>query len=168
MRDADITLAYIAGIIDGEGYIGVKRMTSARQDRRSPGYHARIQIRMVHEGAIKLIADTLGGWYFKEKAHVVKGRPLFCYQASDASAENVIRKVLPYLIVKRDSAEAVLQLRALQADGRNHRTKIMGYRNFPNSHGTPRKVANCSFSDEFIAQLDAIYTQCKALNRVGI
>jgi hypothetical protein len=169
MKNTETTLAYIAGLIDGEGYIGVKRSGAYEcQGRKTPGYHARIQIRMVHEGAIKLLADTLGGWYYKEKAHLAKGRPLFCYQASDASAETVIQKVLPYLVVKKESAESVLRLRSLQAEGHKHRTKITGYRNFPNSHGTARQVANKSFSDEFVSACDVIYLRCKELNRVGI
>lgn len=169
MEISDTTLAYIAGLIDGEGYIGVKKSGAYKcQGRKTPGYHARIQIRMVHEGAIKTLAEALGGWYFKEKPRLAKGRPLYCYQASDASAEEVLRKVMPYLIVKRESAELVLRLRALQSEGHKHRTKITGYRDFPNSHGTIRKVANMAFSDEYVAQCHAIYERCKELNRVGI
>ncbi len=97
---------------------------------------------MVDEAAIRFIAETLGGWYYAEKAHGHKGRPLFCYQASDKSAETILRQVLPYLRVKRHSAEAVLRLRYVQADSRKHRTKITGYR------GLPEWVRNASPSPE--------------------
>jgi LAGLIDADG endonuclease. len=65
MKETDI--AYIAGLIDGEGYIGIKKDRGYQcQERKTPGYHARIAIHMVDEQAIKFIAETLGGWYYKE------------------------------------------------------------------------------------------------------
>ena len=164
-----IDLAYCAGLVDGEGYIGIKRTKAYRcQGRATPGYHARIGIKMVTEEAIAFFAETMGGWYWPEKPSLANGRPYFVYQATNAKAEGILRELLPYLKVKRQSAEAVLQLRELQAAGKQHRTKITGYRNFPNSHGTPRQVPNLSYSDEYVAMCDTLYLRCRELNRVGI
>ena len=160
-------IAYIAGILDGEGYIGIKR-DSVRRDCASRSYHARIQVRMVDEPAIAFLAETLGGWYYAEKAHLVNGRPLFCYQASDAAAVAVLRTVLPYLRVKRGAADIVLELRAMQADAAKHRTKVVGHRNFPNKYGTARQVPNLAYSDEYLAECDRLWLAAKAFNRVGI
>ena len=164
-----IEIAYIAGLIDGEGYIGIKKTKAYKsQGRQTPGYHARIQIRMVDEPAIKFIAESLGGWYYKEKPRVAKGRPLYCYQASDKKAEQILQTVLPYLRVKKISAETVLNLRKLQASGSKYRTKITGYRDFPNSHGVVRQVDCKSFSDEYVQMCDSFYCRCKELNKTGI
>ena len=161
-------IAYCAGLIDGEGYIGIKRASATeRSDRQTRGYHARIVVHMVDEQAIKFLAETLGGWYYPEKQVTPQRRPLFKYQATDAAAERILRTVLPYLKVKRMSAETVLRLRDLQANAKQHRTKITGYRDFPNSHGTIRQVPNLSYSDEYVAICDTLYEQCKHLNRVG-
>lgn len=166
MLDTDI--AYIAGLFDGEAYIGIKRSKAYKcTGRKNPGYHARIQIRMVDEDAIKFIAENLGGWYFKETPHTKNGRPLFCYQASDQRAENILKTVLPYLRVKKRVAETVLQLRELQKQSAQYRTKITGYRNFPNQYGTVRKVPNLSYTDEYIEMCNALYERCKELNKVG-
>lgn len=165
----DTDVSYCAGLIDGEGYIGIKRTRAyACQGRATPGYHARIQLRMVDEGAIRFLADTLGGWYYREKSHANNGRPLYCWQASDKHAAEVLRAVLPYLRVKRESAETVLRLRDLQADGRSHRTKVVGEKNFPNKQGTVRMVPVTSYSDEYVAACDDLYARCKELNKVGI
>lgn len=164
-----LELAYLAGLVDGEAYIGIKKTPAYKcQGRRTPGYHARIQVRMVDEAAIRFLAETLGGWYYKEKPSAKRGRPLYCYQASNRRAEHILRVLLPYLRVKKDSAKTVLALRELQAQGRKHRTKITGYRNFPNKYGTKRLVACKCFSDEYVARCEALYQQCKALNRVGV
>ena len=167
MKKTDI--AYIAGLIDGEGYIGIKKTKGYKcQERQTPGYHARLQIRMVDEPAIKFISETLGGWYYKEKSHCDNGRPLYWYQASDKKAEDIMKIIFPYLKVKKESAKTLLDFRKLQSDGKKHRTKITGYRDFPNQHGTVRRIANKSFSDEYVALCDTFYNQCKFLNRVGI
>lgn len=148
----ETTIAYLAGLIDGEGYIGIKRTT--RRDATSPIYHERIQVRMVHEGAIALLASTLGGNYYREKAHANNGRPLFCYQASDAKAAAILERVLPYLIVKRESAENVLRLRASKNDPR---ARLRGGR-------TQRRLMDA----EVLAERESIYLRAKDLNRVGV
>ena len=165
----EIDLSYIAGLMDGEAYIGIKKDRGYRcQGRVTPGYHARIQIRMVNEAAIRFIAETLGGWYYREKPSCKRGKPLYCYQASDRKAGEIIAALLPYLRVKQEPARTVLQLRALQRDSQRHRTKITGYRDFPNQYGTVRRVANKSFSDEYVQMCDTLWLQCKALNHAGI
>jgi hypothetical protein len=164
-RETD--LAYIAGIIDGEGYVGVKR-SNPKKDTVSPAYHARIQVRMVDKPAIAFLANTLGGTFYKESPHVANGRPLYCYQASDATAERILRTLRPHLRVKAQQADNVLAMRDLQATGRKHRTKITGYRRLDNGRGKPKKVATKAYSDEYLAQLHEFYETAKRLNRVGI
>lgn len=167
MKETDI--AYIAGLIDGEGYIGIKKDKGYKcQERKTPGFHARLQIRMVDEPAIKFIAESLGGWYYKEKPNCANGRPLYCYQASDKKAGEICRTILPYLRIKKESANTLLQFRDLQSEGPKHRTKVVGFRNFPNSHGTIRRIANKSFSDEYVSMCDSFYLRCKELNHAGI
>ena len=123
---------------------------------------------MVHEGAIRFLAETLGGWYFQEKKpHSTKGRPLYCWSVSDTKAEALLQTIRPYLRVKVAQCDLALEMRGLQADGRRYRTKITGYRNFPNAHGTPRQVANLSYSDEYIDLCDGLYTRMRDLNKVG-
>lgn len=148
----ETTLAYLAGLVDGEGYIGVKR--TARRDATSPIYHERIQVRMVHEGAIRLLAETLGGNYYREKAHANNGRPLFCYQASDAKAAAILELLLPYLVVKRAAAENVLRLRASKNDPRARLRGGMRQRRL--------------MDPAVLAEREAIYLRAKELNRVGV
>lgn len=137
------------------------------QGRVTPSYHACVQVRMVDEGVIAFLADTLGGWYYKEKPRAKKGRPLYCYQASDLSAEVVLKRLLPFLRVKKTNAETVLALRELQADSQAHRTKVVGQKQFPNRYGTVRMVPVFALSDEYVDQCDALYERCRALNAGG-
>lgn len=167
MLDTDI--AYVAGLMDGEGCIRIKKAKAYKcQGRVTPGYHASVQIKMVDQDAIEFACSVLGGWHYLEKSALKSGRPLFTWQVSDQKAEDALRIVLPYLRVKRKQAAKVIELRELQRDGTKHRTKVVGYRNFPNKYGTPRQVPNLSFSDEYVTQCEALFQQIKIMNRVGV
>jgi hypothetical protein len=165
---AETDLAYLAGLIDGEGCIRIKKTKAYRcQNRQTPGYHASISVRMVDEASIAFLHETLGGWYYLEKWRHSEGRPLFCWQASDQVAGSVLRALLPYLRLKRQQAETVLELLELKTGSGKHRTKITGYRNFPNQHGTARTVPNLALSDEFVARCDALYLRCREQKRAA-
>lgn len=167
---SDIDIAYCAGLIDGEGCIRVNRSKPYHDLTGcvSPKFIASIHVRMVDEGAIAFLHATLGGWYWREKKpHSTKGRPLFCWQATQAHAEQVLLLIRPHLRVKGASADNVLALRALQSERMKHRTKVVGERLFPNKHGTIRRVANKAYSDEYVASLNELYLRSRELNAVG-
>ena len=85
------TVIYLAGLVDGEGYIGIKKTKYARHCP-SPTYHERIQVRMVEEKAISLIKQTFGGNYYKETEHSkYSKRPLYCYAISDLIASKACK-----------------------------------------------------------------------------
>jgi len=160
-----LILAYLAGLIDGEGYVGIKRSRAySCQGRKTKSYHARIQVRMVDREGVVLLAETFGGHLFTEKPHCNNGRPLHCWSTSDRQAELALTALLPYLRVKRRQAKKVLVLRRLQGRSRRHRTKITGYRDFPNQYGTVRRVANKAFSDEYVAWCDRLWMDCRLMN----
>jgi len=138
-------LAYIAGIVDGEGYVGIKRSKPYEcQGRTTPGYHPRIQVRMVDEPAIRFLARSLGGWYYKEKPHCNNGRPLYCYQASDRSALRILGYLRPFLKVKRRQASLLFRL----AYVRRHK----------------RRVGHNTTHPSTVNQCDALWLACRKLN----
>lgn len=147
-RRAEI-LAYLAGLIDGEAYIGIKKCKPYKHltGNVNPSYHERIQVRMVERGGLTLLCKTLGGWLYKEKANVERGRPLWCYQASDLKAANICAVLLPWLRVKRIQAEAVLELRKsrkkAKREWRTHKKSTIALR-------------------------ERLYLRVKKLNKVGV
>ena len=150
MNDTD--LAYIAGLFDGEACIRVKKTQAYKcQDRQTPGYHAAVHIHMVDEEAIKFVAETLGGWYYREKPHSAQGRPLYRWSASDAAAERILRLLLPYLRVKRASAENVLRLREIRPRSERER----GH-SFPPCPSVTARELSHSRSDEGIARIRSV------------
>lgn len=154
-------LAYLAGLIDGEGCIRVKK-SKPRNDRSTPTYTAAVHVRMVDEPAIAFLSATLGGWYYKERPHS-RGRPLYCWQATGRVADAALRAVRPYLRIKGPQADVALELAVLRAGSVKHRTKVVGHRDFPNQHGAVRSVRTLAFSDEYVEQCDSLYRRCREL-----
>jgi len=159
------TLAYLAGIVDGEGYVGIKRSQAYRcQGRQTPGYHARIQVRMVDEPAVAMLHKAFAGSLYREKPHCNNGRPLYCWCVSDAQAEKTCRALFPFLRVKRPQAKLIFRLRRAQANGKRHRTKVVGFHIMPHWTGCPVKIPNLRFSDAYVARLDAMWSDMRKLN----
>lgn len=142
------TLAYLAGIVDGEGYIGIKR-SAAVKGSVSPRFYERIQVRMINEDAIRLLRDTLGGNYYRETMAQRGMRQLYCWQASDAQAATILRALLPYLRVKKANAIAVLELRTSKTDP------------LARKRGSPAKRP---MDASIIEHRQRLYEHCKALN----
>lgn len=148
----ETVLAYLAGLVDGEGYVGIKR--TRRKDAVSFIYHERFQLRMVHEPSIRLLTNTLGGAYYSEKpSQAPNRRPLFCWQASDALAASIAVALLPYLIIKRPNAKLLLALRRSKQDPRSRR------------RGSPAKRV---MNSAVLKYRDRLYLRCKALNHAPV
>jgi hypothetical protein len=155
-----IDIAYIAGLVDGEAYIGIKKDGSLTNGRVNLGYHERIQIRMVDEEAIKFIAKSLGGNYYKEKPSVANGRPLYCYQASDKIACAIITNLLPYLRIKKRVANKVLELRKLKDNPSKTKYKKMQ----KDRWGNMREFTKYRLSESHQDKCQSLYEDCKAIN----
>lgn len=159
-------LAYLAGIVDGEGYIGIKKSKPYNKltGRVNPGYDERIQIRMVERGALRLLERTLGGWCYYEKAATKNRRPLFCYQASQLKAARICEILLPFLRIKRKQALAVLRLTENKASAKRIKTKVVSRSRW----GTPMTGQRSMHSVRTISLRESLWLLCKRLNKTGI
>jgi hypothetical protein len=146
------TIIYLAGIVDGEGYVGIKKSKYARHCP-SPTYHERIQIRMIDEGAIKLFQKIFGGNYYKEKPHCAKGNLLYCYQASDLLASKICKELLPYLLIKKSNAQRILKLRQSK---NTIKTSERG-----GNRGGRQKGNGQLMSSNILAYREQLYLDCK-------
>lgn len=132
--------AYMAGIIDGEAYVGIKKSTWGQRNRadiKSPTYHERIQIKMNCCKILKLFKDNYGGSLYQEKKiyqSVIgfKTRKLmWVYGSTDKAASTILTDMLPLLIEKKRQAKLCLLLRKSKESkesrmrgGRNQKRKM--------------------------------------------
>ena len=82
-------IAYAAGVIDSDGYIGVKRSDYAqrvRGDAGQPVYAPRVMVKQVTPEAVTLLHDLFGGYRGDARPSAARGRPLFTWEAHSANA----------------------------------------------------------------------------------
>ncbi|NMC77028.1 MAG: hypothetical protein GYA60_07035 [Candidatus Methanofastidiosa archaeon] len=99
--------AYLAGIIDGEGCIGI----FAGKSNGSASLIVRIG--MCSYETISTIAKWIGCPVLKEKKRR-EYQQLWLIQLTFQQAEDVLKAVLPYLITKKEQAQLALDFREFQ------------------------------------------------------
>ena len=110
--------AYFAGIIDGEGWIGIAKQgrIGSRYRPGSTYFRATVQVNMVTPGIPKALQERFGG-AFREKAprkHCHKKQYTWAVVCDDA--EQCLKALLPYLTLKVEQAKLALKLRDFQRE----------------------------------------------------
>ena len=148
--------AYLAGAIDSDGCISVKRSTYAmrvRGDAGAPVFSERVMLKHVTPEVPTLLQDTFGGSLRVDAPSTPNGRNLYAWQVTDLRAVECLKAILPYLRVKRSQAENCLTLRRLKAKSMKARVaKGRGH-----AGAAPRPQA---LTDE----MDALWLRAKAMN----
>jgi len=101
------TLAYLAGVMDSDGYIGVGKKKAGKW---AANYQPRVQVKQVDTEATDLFRETFGGHLYRHEPSAERGRPLWCWQVHSAACRPVLETLLPYLRIKRNRAENALAL----------------------------------------------------------
>lgn len=114
MAEATI-LAYLAGMIDADGYITIQR--SAHAGRRY--YGAKIGIAGTRREPHDLAASLWGGSVGRYVPANTRHRPQFQWTRSGEAAVIAIAAIQPYLLIKADNARVALQLHDHMIEGRH-------------------------------------------------
>ena len=100
-------LAYLAGLIDGEGTIYLYRDNKAAKDH---GYRAYLEIGNRDPKMVMWLQARLGGRVYEQNRRGNRAR-CFSWRLMGVAAITVLEQALPYLITKAKHAEAMLQFR---------------------------------------------------------
>lgn len=104
-------LAYIAGIIDGEGSISIERRTTRR---KYPVYSVTVTIVNTNVRLISWLHDRIGGCLISKSVDPNRNhKAQFQIQLRHLAAEALLNSVREYLIVKGEQADVALALRKL-------------------------------------------------------
>ena len=108
-------LAWLAGLVDGEGHIGASRKKSRK--KRKDGtetlwmtFEPVITIIMGHEEACRRAFEITGEGTVVLCGLSITGKEMWRWRARNQSAARALRLLSPYLIVKKRQAEIVLQV----------------------------------------------------------
>lgn len=106
-----LLLAYTAGIIDGEGCIGIYRHKD-KNVRRGFGYCLYVSMWSTNQWLIQWLKMNYGGYVLphpkvKEKGSISK-KSLWKWQLTARKAVAFLELILPYLYLKRPEAELAI------------------------------------------------------------
>lgn len=107
-------LAYLAGAIDSDGSISIKKSTygiRVRGDMFNATYSERVMLKHVTPQVPQLLKDCFGGNFYLTKPQTENSKPMYSFQCTDKNASTACQLLLPYLRVKHRQAELVLELR---------------------------------------------------------
>lgn len=109
--------AYIAGLFDGEGSIGFRRVHSS--DGHTPGCVLRIRITNTHSEVLRWVACVVGApnKVFKRKPGKAHYLPYYEWSVSSQNALSLLHQIYPYLRIKRLQAEVAFRYEQSPASG---------------------------------------------------
>ena len=106
-----LSLQYIAGFLDGEGSIYISRSKCPRT-KRGVRYALYIVFSSTNKNILEMIRNSLGGvgclfsWDSKKNP---RWKTAYYLHITCRQAAEVLRKLLPYLILKRPQAELAIK-----------------------------------------------------------
>ena len=117
-------LAYIVGIIDGEGCIGI-----AHRKTKHHGvyYSANVSVAMVEEYIERWLQMSFGGSVCIQRARKKTHRDCYRWYITSKQAVDFLQAILPYLKIKRPQAEIAIKVEKLKPGYRKWATPLEKY-----------------------------------------
>ena len=141
-------LAYLAGIIDGEGSVFIERGLKLRPQQKSPSYVPRISIANTDIRLMDWLKESFGGSVSRAKRDG-NWRDSYCWQITHHRAIELARMVMPYL-----------KLKGVQA----YVLSCFEYEAYWSKGGKPEDT---KVPIPEIERREELYQECKILNRRG-
>lgn len=153
-RDKKSRIAYAAGIIDGEGYIGIKvYKPGGTSETINYTYLPRIVVKMNCGHVMDFLFGMFGGTVNLVPQRDTGYFPGFCWEITGAKATDILKQILPFLKTKKKQAEAAIRLQSRIEVGKKSRTG--------KPYGNP-------LSEYEVGKRKKIFEEVKHLNKFAI
>ena len=100
-------VAYFAGLFDGEGCVFINK-TWQNKRKLSPRYKLQVSITNSNPKPLIIIKQLYGGIISARRKNNEKYKAWYVWRVTTKSAENFLRDILPYLIIKKEEVELAL------------------------------------------------------------
>lgn len=148
----NIQLAYIAGLIDGEGTIGIYKKNYKSTSKAKPSFRERISISNSNLDVLMWIKEFFPkGSITKNTRYSDNHSPMFRLEYHVLKVIPILRATLPYLRIKKEQAKQVLKYRV--------NIKVI----LKTAKGKDRKL-----TDEEWNKRNTYYLLLKSLNKTGV
>lgn len=145
-----LTASYLAGLIDGEGYIGIQK--------KNGYYRAALKIAMTHKGIIEWLKQSFGGSINTRDRSGENCKD--CYQwecIGNKNAISILKAVYPYLKVKREQAKTLFMIEKTLTNQFDIKYIKLGY-----GQGKVRTLKK-----DIVQKREELYQELKRLNYRG-
>jgi len=116
-------LIYLAGILDGEGWIGIVK-TEIRRNEKSARYYLIIAISNTSKELMDWLCSKVGGTYCLAKENRKEWKDHYKWDLTGESAYKILQKVYPYLVVKREQAKMAMEFQLKRSITKQRRNGI--------------------------------------------
>lgn len=134
-----LSLEYVAGLFDGEGWCRVQTpgmrdgvQISGSIKRDFPSYQIIAGIAMTHKPIMLLIHEQFGGTLYGDNHYRrkdPKNRTIYRWHVQSRSAETFFSAIVEHLVIKRDQVELALELQShIHANNSKMRHATMEFR----------------------------------------
>ena len=143
-----MTNDYLAGLVDGEGYISL--IPSYRKNVDKTYFVPVIKIASTNYQIIHLLQSELGGYISKRTFKEINQKDAWCWEVKNKKPVLfVLEKIVNSLIIKKQNAELVIE-----------------FCKFP--FGFAKELYKNTYNPVLITRSKEIYTQLRQLNHRGI
>jgi len=104
-------LAYIAGLFDGEGNIGIVKR-KCHYHATVPIYHLQVRLTLVQEYLPHWLQMAFGGYVSFRKRPNSKHRDIYTWQIGYGQATDFLKAILPFLKLKKPQAELAIEFQS--------------------------------------------------------
>lgn len=101
LQNNDVTKSYLAGIVDGEGHVGIHPNNNGQ-------YYGQILIEMTNREPIEMFQKMFGGNI--QKKVLKSGKPAYRYLVSKDKEIEFIDTISPFLKIKNPQAQCIKEL----------------------------------------------------------
>lgn len=156
----ETTIAYLAGAIDSDGYIGMRKI-------KGPVYIERIGLKQVTPQIPLLLQEVFGGTVCTEAPSLPNGKLMHSWEVSHRKAAQAAAILLPHLRIKTEQARTLIELRQSKSRPRSETHVHKEAAPSRNRHGVVL-IRRLVVSPETLAERDALYQRIRSLNSIGM
>lgn len=101
-------ICYLAGLLDGEGCIRIGK-TNSQNNKHKYDYKGYIQIGMTDNKVLQWVKENFGGNFYWARNKTTKSKVSYNWIMNPIAGAALLKKLAPYLIVKREQAIAFIR-----------------------------------------------------------
>lgn len=106
-----MTFSYLAGLVDGEGYVGIRKCSKKNDRSLIPEYKPTLVIANTNYNLMEALKMNFNGSICKKnKGLNILWKQSYSFEFNRTEIRKILPKIIPYLIIKKEQARMVMDL----------------------------------------------------------